>query len=274
MATAPDYRYQKPTYRDWVGFISTASLFIFGVFLIATASPGKPILDPDKQLKIVGALVLTGLMSAVFAFRIIWKLRRRRAPPAPAKLSGGVPIGPSRTRQFFWGIITVGFGVVTIWFGGDWHYRGLPLQPFGWPLAGFGIVGLVMIATGRMDIGHLQFDPPGLTIATGSWSYMIPWDNISRMKIIEWRHSPVLRRSTPVLLIGLRRRDAVEIDPLERTPEVMKHLEKNAARFGAPVVIYASIYRLDLPPVVRALERYVRDPAARAELSRPRRPAG
>jgi hypothetical protein len=265
MATEPDYRYPKPTYREWLLFISTAVCFIFAVFLIVTA-PSKPLLDPDKQLKVVGALVLMMLVPAVFAFRIIWKLRRRRGPPAPTKLSGGVPIGPSRTMMFVLCVITVGLGVVTVWFGGDWHYRGLSLQPFGWPLAAFGIVGLVMVATGRLDIGRLQFDPPGITIKSGSWSYMIPWDNISRMKIIEWHRAPVL-------LIGLRRWDAVKIDPLERTPEVMKHLEKSAARFGAPVVVYASIYRLDLPPLVRALERYVRDPAARAELSRPRRPS-
>jgi hypothetical protein len=60
----------------------------------------------------------------------------------------------------------------------------------------------------------------------------------------------------------------VAAHPPERKDQVARHLASNVGWFGAPVMLLTSQYRLDLPLLVQALERYITDPTARAELSR------
>jgi hypothetical protein len=48
---------------------------------------------------------------------------------------------------------------------------------------------------------------------------------------------------------------------------MIKFMKFSASTLGAPVIIHGSYYGLDLAPLAQSLERYVTDPAARAELA-------
>jgi hypothetical protein len=58
----------------------------------------------------------------------------------------------------------------------------------------------------------------------------------------------------------------VRAHPPEREAQAVKHLAANTRWVGAPVLLLASQYGMDL--LMQAVERYVSDPAARAELAR------
>jgi hypothetical protein len=93
------------------------------------------------------------------------------------------------------------------------------------------------------------------------WAYTIPWDGISRIGASEFHDNAAL-------LIWLHHADVVNAHPPERKNQVVKHLASNLRWVGAPVMLLTSQYRMDLPLLVQALERYITDPSARTELSR------
>jgi hypothetical protein len=103
------------------------------------------------------------------------------------------------------GSILVGFG----------RSYGLVFWSIAWFVAVVGAVVSLGVVAGRLPVGYVQFDPPGITIGGRRWSFTIPWDRVARLP-----------------------------------PGGM-----------------------DLPLLMRALERYVADPSSRSELARPKLPA-
>jgi hypothetical protein len=250
MATASDL-YPPPSFRDWLLLVIFACSFLSGIVLVAVA-PNDP--------KNVVLVVLGGLPLAFCAYRVVRKLRRRRQrPPPPAGLAGGVLIRPSRVRIYGAIATLIAAGMVIAMFADN--LSGLPLQPIGWLLTVIGLVCLASYVSGRIPVGYLEFNPRGITISSGFSSYMIPWDNISGMQVRE-------RNSRQLLLIWLHRLEAVEFDRLEYAPRMIKFMKMSASTLGAPAIIHGSYYDLDLAPLAKSLERYVRHPAARAELAR------
>jgi hypothetical protein len=65
----------------------------------------------------------------------------------------------------------------------------------------------------------------------------------------------------------LHRPDAIEVNPPQRTTRTMQQLAQCERRFGAHVVLMPMLYRMDASLLAQALDRYVRDPRARDELS-------
>jgi hypothetical protein len=247
MAAATDNGFPKPSFFDWL------ALAIGVMFVLA----GLVIFRFDRNSGIV-TLTLFGLCAGVSVATIVRKLRFRRMRPLRVELVGGVPIKPSRANVLIVSSSIAVLGVVILVFGR--HY-GLVFWSMGWLLAAIGFLLLLGLATGYLPVGHVQFDPGGITIASRKWAYMIPWDNISQMRAGEYS-------GNPALFIWLHRDHAVEAQPPELNGKVMKLLAMNTGLIGAPVMLMTSRYGLDLPLLACAMERYVTDPSARAELSR------
>lgn len=107
---------------------------------------------------------------------------------------------------------------------------------------------------------NLQFDPHGITFGERGFSYLVRWENISDVAAGEIN-------GNAVILLQLHQPDAIEVMPLERKTRALKGLARNALLSGAHVLIATTQYRMDLSLLTQAVDRYVREPATRIELS-------
>lgn len=115
---------------------------------------------------------------------------------------------------------------------------------YGWIFRGIGAfiaaVGTAMIAlqlAGVLRRHYLRFEPEGLVIGEGRRTRRVPWDEIRAVSAGEISDNPVVF----LTLDGI----------------------------AAPVALTPWLYGLEVAPLVAALERYVREPAARQELAPP-----
>jgi hypothetical protein len=240
--------YARPGFRDWM---------LLGIGVTFVLCGLIPLFNGALNVGIV-TITLFGLCTATSAASIIRKLRFRRPHPLQVELVGGIPIRPSRVYYFTACAAITVVGVVVIVFGRE--YPDL-FWYMGWPLAIGGCVMLFGLAIGRLPIGHLQFDPPGITISRGSWAYTIPWDGISKIGRGELS-------SHAALFIWPHHEDVVNVFPPERKGKLIRLFAQNLQWAGAPVIILPSRYGMDLPLLIQALDRYITIPSARTELSR------
>ncbi len=239
--------YPCPGIRDW-------ALLAIGV---GFTGAGLLILPFDRNVGIV-TIAFFGLCAVVLATKIVRKLRFRRPRPLRAEIVGGVPIRPSRAIAFGLGASLFALGAILVTFGRGY---GVTFWSISWLVMAVGSALSIGIAVGWLPVGFIRFDPPGITIARRRWSYTIPWDCISGIAPGELHHNPVL-------YVWLDNPHAVDAHPPECKEQVVKHLASNARWVGAHVMLMTSQYRLELPLLVQALERYLADPSARAELAR------
>jgi hypothetical protein len=250
-ATSLEDQHAGPCFHNWV-LLGIGTIFVLcGVILLfdRSSSPGVGIVT----------IAFFGLGVVMHAAIIIRKLRLRRSRPLRVEIVGGVPIRPSRTYYLAAAVAMsmLGGGFIV---SGDAYPEVIRFT--GWPLAIAGCAVLFGLAIGRLPIGHLQFDPSGITISRGRWAYTIPWDGIASM------HGSELSEHHPVLLIRPHHDDVVSVHPPARKRSLTRHFAWNMHRAGAPIVIMASQYGMDLPLLIQALNRYIAVPSARMELSR------
>jgi len=67
--------------------------------------------------------------------------------------------------------------------------------------------------------------------------------------------------------------NSVVVRPPGDRSRVIAGLKSNIAWVGAHVMIMSSLYEIDLPLLVSAVEKYVASPSARQQLAVPRLPA-
>ncbi|HEX7221378.1 MAG TPA: hypothetical protein VF280_19405 [Burkholderiales bacterium] len=115
---------------------------------------------------------------------------------------------------------------------------------YGWIFRGIGAfiaaLGTVMIAlrlAGILRRHYLRFEPEGLVIGERRRTRRVPWDEIRAVSAGEIADNPVVFLS----LDGI----------------------------AAPLALTPWLYGLEVAPLVAALERYAREPAARQELAPP-----
>jgi hypothetical protein len=248
-ATSLSHQYAGPGFRDWM-LLGISVMFVLCGLIGLLLNPSKPN---------VGIVTITffGLCTWGFAAVIIRKLRLRRPRPLQVEIVGGVPIRP-RIYYLVIGALT-GLGAVIIVFGRE--YPSL-FWYIGWLLAIAGCAILFGLAIGRSPIGYLQFDPSGITVSRGAWTYTIPWEGISSISVSE------LTDLAAVLLISLHHDDVVSVHPAKRKRSLTRHFARNRRRVGVPVWIVPERYGMDPLLLFQALERYRTSPSARAELSR------
>src|ERR1700730_12421571 len=247
MTVAPNNGFPKPGIRDWTLLGIAVAFVLAGLF----------ILPSDLNVGIV-TIAFFGLCATVFAATITRKLRFRRLRPLLVEIVGGVPIRPSRHRALAVGPSAPVLGVVLVAFGRSY---GVVFWSIGWFLAAAGCLTLLGLAVGWLPVGDIQIDPAGRPIARRGWGYTIPRDVVSQISGGEIH-------GNAALFIWLHEPGAVRAHPPERKAQAVKHLAANTRWVGAPVLLLTSQYGMDLPLLMQAVERYVSDPAARAELAR------
>ena len=230
----------------WIPFLICLAFVLGGLFL----------LDSNFNVAIV-SIAFFGSCAVIGGIPIVRKLRPVRLAPDRVEIIGGVPIRPSRGILVTIGVWLVVVGITTIVFGWSFGviYRGVMLG-----FLGLGCYILIGLWLGWLPAHYLQFDPHGITFGERGFSYLVRWKNLSDVAAGEIN-------GNAVLLLQLARPDAIEVMPLERKTRALKGLARNELLSGAHVLIATTQYRMDLSLLTQAIDRYVREPAARIELS-------
>lgn len=237
----------KVTFKDW--------LLAF-VGLIFTLS-GLLVIRSDFKVGVT-TLVFFGACLAVAVRIILRKRRLRRQSTLTATVVGGEPIRPSRGRAVALGLglLVVGVTLAVFQPKEDRIFLGCALLT---ALAG-GVV-LVAAATGRLSKSYFQFEPEGIVFGYAKGKATVPWSAITKVARGEIHSNPA------VFLWVLH--DAVSAEPASYLGKVRKQMASCSSWMGADFVIMSSMYGIDAPVLVAALDRYVTLPEARLELQAP-----
>jgi hypothetical protein len=230
----------------WFPFLACSAFVLVGLFL----------LDSNFNVAIV-TIAFFGSGAVIGGIPIVRKLRPVRPAPDRVEIIGGVPIRPSIGSLVTIGIWLVVVGITTIVFG--WSY-GVIIRGVMLGFLGLGCYILIGLYLGWLPAHYVQFDPQGITFGERGFSYLVRWENIAGLAAGELN-------GNAVLLLQLDRPDTIEVMPQERKARALKGLARNALLSGAHVVLATTQYRMDLSLLTQAVERYVREPAARIELS-------
>jgi hypothetical protein len=251
MQRSRDVSFPGPGFRDWL---------LLGIGL-AFVAMGVLIVPKHRDGGIV-TIALFGTCAAIAAFTVVRKLRQARLEATRVEVVGGVPIRPSRAVVGGVGASMLALGAILIVFSRGY---GLLFWACAWFVAGVGALLSVGVATGRLPAGYLQLDPDGITIGMRRWSYTVAWDRIARV-------APGELHDNAVLLIWIDRPEDVVVRPAQYQSKAHAALCTNLSWVGAHLVVMTGQYRMDLPLLLKAIERYVSDPSSRAQLARPRLP--
>ena len=231
---------------DWLVLCISVVFVVTGLFIL-----------PSNRDAGIVTVAFFGTCGAVAAATIARKLRFSRMRPLHAEIAGGIPIRPSRASLFTVGAGFAGLGGILIVFGRSY---GTIFWSMSWLTALVGAFLLVALALRWLPVGYIQFDPDGITIGEHRWAFTVPWDRVARIASGEFHDNPVL-------YIWIDQLESVIVQPPELRPKVIKRLATNARWVGAHVMLMTTQYQLDIPPLMRALERYIAHPASRAELA-------
>ena len=253
--TGSDELYPKPGIRDW------ALLAIGIVFVLC----GVIVLPSNRDVGIV-SLAMFGPATVVAATIILRKRRFRRERALKAEIVGGVPIRQSRAIVITSAATLAAMGVIFILFGNSYGPIFLALA---WLITVIGGGLLVGALLRRWPNDFIQFDPEGITFGRTRYTFMVPWEAIARVSAGHYSNNPAA-------FMWLHDQTRIMVHPVEQYQRALKQLAWNTGWTGAPIFMLTSNYGLDLPLFMMALERYLADPAARAELARrqlPNKPA-
>jgi len=249
--SGPDTPYPRPSLSDW------ALLAIAVAFVVS----GAIILPHDRDVGIV-TLAFFGPCAALFTAIILRKLRYRRLRAEKAEIVGGVPIRQSRALLLAYSATLTIMGILLVLFGRSY---GILFWTIAWMIALIGCALLLVVLFGRLASDYVQFDPEGITFGRRRFLFTVPWDGIAQVSSGSWHDNPAV-------FMWLRDLDGVHVRPVESRDRAFKQFASNMAWAGAPVVLFPSQYGIDLPLLMIALERYLNEPSARAELARRRLP--
>ena len=245
-------RYRGPGIMEW--FVLGASLVF--VVIGVTAMRGRS----DVA---VPTIAFFGVCGAMAAATIVRKRRFARLELHRVEIVGGTPIRPSVAQHVTIAVTVLALGLVFLVFPVSAPAE-IVIGAVILVVVGAGLV--IALVTRRLPVGFLQFDPGGLTIGQRPWSFTIPWDSVAAVGSGELYDNPVL-------LLSLRDPSEVIAHPSEAHARIVKSLRSSRASVGAHDMIMTSLYGIDLPFLVTAIERYVADPEARKGLGLPRLPS-
>ncbi len=244
MAQDPTPPLDRITFQDWA-LVVIGGLFTLGGLLIITR---------DFKTGIV-TLAFFGLCFAHALSVVLRKRRARRQVAATASVAGGVPIRQSRLRM---GLLGGALGVL-----GGLHaaFTTNPVQiGIGWFLVVVGAVMLIGLASGLLYTAYVQFDPEGLSFGDRHAKAIVPWAAVTGLARTEMS-------SNPVVLVCVDAH-AITIVPATHELQVFKKMGRTRGTFGADFAIMSTVYGIDAPVLLAALQRYVAEPGARQELQR------
>lgn len=244
------------TFGEWLLLV-----FLLGMVLLNVALPflGR------GELWQIGAVAMLVALAADPALTIKSKLRAHQValhPSLALSVAGGLPIVPRRGPTLRIGVGALVVGVLLAVTG---QSLGTMVLLAGLLVAGFGCVTLMDLALGRNKLPALIFIPDGLRLETASITYLVRWDAMGVHPLSVQEPTLVcICVSEPARLVA----DAqiVSGDPLIERAKFARVIEDNLTWFGAPVTVSCPDYGLDALLLMRALHRYIDDPAAREEL--------
>lgn len=238
--------YPGPGLTEWAVLVVSTAFVVIGVLAFA-----------DGRDEAVAIVAFFGTCAAVAAGTIVRKRRYARLHLISVEIVGGTPIRPTRSRVALLGATFLGLGLVLFAYS--------PSAPFVVKLCIFvmiaaGALLLLALLTGLLPVGFLQFDPHGLTIGERRHVLTLPWDSIAAV-------APGEVHDNPVLLLWVRDLDTILVRPPAARPRVTAGLRSSLSWFGAHLMIHTWQYGIELPFLVKAIERYAGDPSAREGLA-------
>lgn len=246
-------RYPGPGARDYVLLAIGVAFVACGLFLL-----------PRKPDTAIPCLAFSGACTVFAVGNVVRKRRAARLRPLSVEIVGGTPIRPLKSRVAGLSALLLGLGSILLA-----YWRSGPVLVLVC-LVVMIVVGLLLaagLATGRLPVGFLMFDPEGLTIGQRRDTFMVPWDAIGGL-------APGELHDNPVLLLRVADLASIRVDPPDARARVVARLSSNVAWIGAHVMVMTSHYGIELPLLVSAIERYVADPGQRRQLAVPRLPEG
>jgi len=228
-----------------------ALVLVSGLFV----AMGVLLLGRDVRL----AITTLTFFGACFAFAVGNYLQKRRFSRyriTGARIVGGVRMRPSRIKTLLFALVALVVGAVPLLVDvpAPLHVRGAL-----WLVALSGGGLAIAVALGEAPVGFVQFDPPGVTIGYRGYAVQVPWDSISRIEAGEAAHHPAL-------FIFLSDPNELAIEPPQARDRAARSLDTTRSWYGADLCLLPDQYGLDLPLLMRALERYLNEPSTRAEL--------
>lgn len=214
----------------------------------------------------IAAMIFFGACAAVGAWMISSRrriLRQGEDRSLEVSVTGGVPIPVDRRRMVATSAGLVVFGLALAATGGP---IGDEFVSACLVIAGFGaLIGVLLVFGWRRGFA-LVFTPAGLRCETPKLAYLVAWDRVEAISLQSMNNTPViiLCVDEPAALAS-----AAEVrrgDPGRVRAKLARSLEKSRRWFGGDLMISPSAYGLDPVFLLRALERYAGDPAARASL--------
>lgn len=245
-----------PTVQDWLLLAVSLSFVTASVWLLLIGKGGTAPL---------AALAFFGACAAVAGWLILGKRRAHRLRSDPrfaVAVTGGVPIVADRRKVF-----TVSGGLLA--FGLFLAATGAPIGTrfvvVSLVIAAFGGASLVALALGWRRGYSLTFTPVGLQLRSPSLVYLARWDAIA-VGLATVNDQPIVAvlLHEPSRLIADA--EVVKGDPVRARAKLARQLERSMGWLGAHLTIAGSAYGIDTLVLLRAMERYVAEPHARAEL--------
>lgn len=237
-------RLDKITLQDW------ALAVIGGLFTLG----GLLMLRNDFKTGIV-TLVFFGLCFAHAVSVILRKRRARKLVALTASVAGGVPIRQSRTRMALLGGALLILGALQVAFITDAVQVGI-----GWLLVVVGGVMLAGLAAGLLYTAYIQFDPSGITFGDRHGKAVVPWQAITGLARTDMNNNPIVLVSVDP--------EAIAVQPAAHRPRLSRQMARSRGSFGADFAIMSTVYGIDAPVLLAALQRYVAEPESRRELQR------
>lgn len=239
-----------------------------------TPSPLDRVTLQDWALAVIGGLLTlggllmlrsdfrTGIVTLVFfglcfvhAVSVILRKRRAREQVAmTASVAGGVPIRQSRERMALLGGALLSLGTLQAVFINDAVQVGI-----GWLLITVGVFMLIGLAMGLLYTDYIQFDPAGITFGDRHGKAFVPWHAVTGLARADMNNNPLVLVSADA--------PAIEVEPAYR-PRLLKRMARSRGSFGADFAIMSTVYGIDAPVLLAALQRYITEPESRQELRR------
>lgn len=240
-----------PGARDWL-LLAISLVFVAMGAVLVVAGRGA-----------VGAtcVLFFGACAAVAAAEIVRKRRAARQDADPSLVARFEPGQPLRADRRGLGVRLGGLAV----FGALLAIVGRALGDGFVILCGLlallGAGGLVALALGYTGGSTLRFTAEALEVAQRGASYSVPWDSIVAVDLAAINDQPLVRITVASVDELLAR-----VEPPAAARTVARAIGWNRGLCGADLTVVPRAFGVDEVVLLRALERYIGDPAARAEL--------
>lgn len=241
-----------PSITDWLLVVGNALFTATGLVMGVTGKPTG-----------FAVAAFFGGCCAVAIWMIVRKIRtRKHANADTVEVVGFKPLRAPRTTGF---VIASGMVVV----GGIGVLMGVEIGTVYVVLSGLiGVLGVTLLAglaSGIVPRPFLQFEPGGLRMGRGRYTYFVSWENIAKVGVgNSGGHDVLLIETFDVDKVYASISAARSIDFAEKN--LRKVTASNRNWYGSDIAIMPLQFGTDLGLLLRAIERYLSDPSARRTL--------